>query len=600
MNHFELRKKFIEFYKKQGHAEIGQASLVPSQDTSVLFTTAGMHPLIPYLLGDTHPDGSRLVNIQRCLRTGDIEEVGDATHNTFFEMLGHWSLGDYFKKEAVEWSFRFVTEELGIPISKIAVTIFAGDELRGVGLDIEAQAIWQDLGVKRIDQLVEDNWWGPVHSSGPCGPTTEIFVWTGDEEIPSNSLPGNDERWVEIWNNVFMEYNKTEQGQFIPLKQKNIDTGVGLERILMTVNGYQSVYETDIFKPIVAAISTDQLAHLDQDVRIVADHIRAAVFLISDGVRPSNKDRGYVLRRLIRRSVKAALKLHFDDWSTVIEAVIGVYGSTYPSLLEANIEQEILAEQQKFSGQLSKAIKFMEKAVKSDQVNNVEAAAALVFLAYQSHALPIEMGFDLLSEAGLNFDQTEFEAALDQKIKSHQEVSREGSEKKFGGHGLILDTGELKAGNETELGKVLRLHTATHVLQAALRAVLGEEVAQKGSDINADRLRFDFSYPSKLTAEQRSEVENWANDLIAKSLPMNCVELSLADAKKTGALHFFDHKYPEKVKVHYLGQDIESAPSKEFCGGPHVSNTSEIGKLRIIKEQSAGAGIRRIKAIVED
>ncbi|MCA9388316.1 alanine--tRNA ligase [Candidatus Berkelbacteria bacterium] len=600
MNHHELRKKFIEFYKKQGHQEIGQAALVPQQDASVLFTTAGMHPLIPFLMGDTHPDGSRLVNIQRCLRTGDIEEVGDATHNTFFEMLGHWSLGDYFKHEAIDWSYKFVTEELGIPKEKLAVTVFAGDKLRGVGLDEEAKQRWQSLGMERIDELVEDNWWGPVHSSGPCGPTTEIFVWSAEAEIPPNSLPGNDERWVEIWNNVFMEFNKTEDGQFEPLDQKNIDTGVGLERVLMTVNNYDSVYQTDVLAPIVAAISTDQLAHADRDVRILADHIRAAFFMIADGVLPSNKDRGYVLRRLIRRAVQAARKLDFTDWPLLTEAILGVYGPYYPQLLEQEIEAEILAEQQKFTKQLTKAVNFIEKAVQANQVVNDESAANLAFLAYQSHALPLELGYEILTEAGLVLGRKSFEQALDQKIKAHQEVSRAGSEKKFGGHGLILDTGELKASDETELKKVLRLHTATHILQASLRAVLGDQITQKGSDINADRLRFDFNYPDKLTAEQKAEVEAWANKLIEQGLPMNCVELSLVEAKKTGALHFFDHKYPDKVKVHYLGDSISDAPSKEFCGGPHVSNTNEIGKLKIIKEQSAGAGIRRIKAIVED
>jgi len=565
----------------------------------VLFTTAGMHPLIPYLLGDEHPDGSRLVNIQRSLRTGDIDEVGDATHLTFFEMLGHWSLGDYFKREAITWSYRFATEELQLPKDKLAVTIYAGETSRGIGSDEEAAKIWRSLGVERIDQLTDDNWWGPVHATGPCGPTTEIFVWTGNNEPPTDSLPGNDDRWVEIWNNVFMEFNKTTDATYQPLKQKNIDTGVGLERVLMVVNGYESVYQIDLFEPLIAAISPDKsLAHADRDVRVVADHIRAAVFLIADGVEPSNKDRGYVLRRLIRRAVHVAGRLDPFNWPTAVEAVVGAYADEYPHLLERPIAKVFMTEQSKFYQQLERAKRFIAKSLEKSPVANAQEAAALAFLAYQSHALPLELGYELIEHHVRHIDRNAFESSLDALVQAHQEISRAGSEKKFGGHGLILDTGELKATDEAELQKVLRLHTATHILQAALRHILGDHVQQKGSDINPERLRFDFTHSEKLTDNQIRAVEAWANDIVDQDLPMQSVDLPLHEAERTGALHFFNHKYPPIVTVYYLGNDLTTAASKEFCGGPHVARSGEVGRITITKEQSAGAGIRRIKAIV--
>ncbi|MBI4023196.1 alanine--tRNA ligase [Candidatus Berkelbacteria bacterium] len=602
MTRRELIDQFFSFYTDRGHAVIAQASLVPVADTSVLFTTAGMHPLIPYLLGDTHPDGTRLVNVQRSLRTTDIEGIGDATHGTLFEMLGHWSLGDYWKREAIEWSYRFVTEVLGFSKERIAVTIFEGDEAKGIGLDAEAKTIWESIGVTRIVPLGADNFWGPVHAAGPCGPTTEIFVYLGDGEPSSDSLPGGpkDREWVEIWNNVFMEYDKTADGTFVPLKQKNIDTGVGLERVLMTVNGQSSIYETDPYQPLVAAISSAELAHADRDVRIIADHIKAAVFLIADGVLPSNKDRGYVLRRLIRRAVRASRAVGFNAWPLAVEAVVGAYGEDYAHLLEAQaeIERIITQEVEQFSSSLERAIRELHKQLTRLPNPDLERAAEIVFLAFQSHSLPLEMGYEVLRDEGIVHNQPAFEAALDRRLAKHREISGAGQEKKFGGHGLILDTGELKAGSEEEVAKVLRLHTATHLVQAGLRHVLGEHVQQKGSDITPERLRFDFTHPEKLTPEQIAAVEAWVNDVVARDLPMQFVELPLEEAQRSGALHFFGHKYPSRVKVYFVGESLETAVSKEFCGGPHVERTGIIGTVKITKEQSAAAGVRRIKAIV--
>ena len=602
MTHQELREKFFKFYGDHGHVRIGQAPLVPEQDTSVLFTTAGMHPLIPYLLGEQHPEGTRLMNIQRSLRTTDVEEVGDATHATVFEMLGHWSLGDYWKREAITWSFQFVTEILGFSKDKLAATIFGGDDVRGVGLDSEAKEIWEGLGVTRIAPLGDDNWWGPVHTTGPCGPTTEIFVHIHAGDCPPSCLPGSatDDHWVEIWNNVFLGFNKTASGTFEPLVQKNIDTGVGLERVLMTVNGQKSVYETDVFQPIVAAISNSPTAHENKDVRLVADHLKAAVFLIADGVLPSNKDRGYVLRRLIRRAVRAAQKVPFTDWPLGIEAVVGIYSDEYPHIAkhEAEISEVFLAEQQKFEAQLTRAEAFLNRELAKRQNPSIDDLVELAFLAYQSHALPGEISYEILKESGTALDFKEFEPKFEARMKQHQEVSRAGSEKKFGGHGLILDTGELKASNEEEKDKVIRLHTATHLLQAGLRAVLGDQIQQKGSDINVDRLRFDFTSSEKMTDEQKQQVEAWVNNVVDQDLPMQFVELPLEEAEKSGALHFFGHKYPPMVKVYFAGDSLETAVSKEFCGGPHVTHTGHVGHIKILKEESVSAGTRRIKATI--
>ncbi len=601
MTHQELRAAFFAFYRERGHARIPQASLVPLQDTSVLFTTAGMHPLIPYLLGEQHPDGTRLVNVQRSLRTTDVEEVGDDTHGTFFEMLGHWSLGDYWKREAITWSYEFVTQVLGLPPERLAATVFAGDDTKGVGLDTEAQAIWRELGMARVAALGDDNWWGPVHATGPCGPTTEIFVHRSAMGCGPECLPGSatDDHWVEIWNNVFMEYNRTAAGLFEPLAQRNIDTGVGLERVLMTVNGLDSIYDIDLYEPILAAISSDTLAHANRHVRIVADHVRASVFLLADGVLPSNKDRGYILRRLIRRAVQASGAIGFSQWELVLEAVIGAYADEYPYLLKRPIVEPFLAEQRQFAAQLGRAVQFLDKELAKREALTALQAAQLAFLAHQSHALPLELTLEVFTERGFSLDAGEYAAALDALSAEHKTVSSAGQEKKFGGHGLLLDTGELKAGTESELAQVLQLHTATHLLQAGLRAVLGSHVQQRGSDITPERLRFDFTHDDKLTDDQRQQVERWVNDVIDRDLPVSFVQLPLAQAEEVGALHFFGHKYPPSVKVYYVGPSLEDAVSKEFCGGPHVTRTGMIGRFRILKEQSVSSGIRRIKAVVE-
>lgn len=602
MDSQELREKFLKFYRDRGHQEVPQASLVPEQDTSVLFTTAGMHPLIPYLLGDIHPDGTRLVNIQRSLRTTDIEEVGDATHSTVFEMLGHWSLGDYFKDEAIQWSYEFVTDILGFSQDRLAVTLFEGDVGKGIPYDTEAETIWKKLGMERIVPLGSPNFWSPVHATGPCGPTTEIFVYIGAGSPAADSKPGGpkDHEWVEIWNNVFMEYNKTANDRYEPLDQKNIDTGVGFERVLMVVNGLESIYETDLYRPMVAAVSEDLLAHRDRHVRIIVDHVKAAVFLIADGVLPTNKDRGSILRRLIRRAVHAAQMIGFTNWPLVIEAAIGTYAKYYPYLEETTIEEFFMEEVRRFTLQLDAATRFVQREMNKHPVQSEETAARLAFLAYQSHALPAEIAWDLISQTKPGLDRARFEEFFHQQFATHQAVSAQGSEKKFGGHGLLLDTGELKAKDEAELERVLSLHTATHLLQAGLRQVLGPHVEQKGSDITPDRLRFDFTHPGKLTPDELKAVQDWINERIRQDLPVQWVELPLAKAQASGALHFFKHKYPPSVKVYFVGEDLGQAISKEFCGGPHVDRTGRIGRIRIVKDESAGAGIRRIRAVLED
>ncbi len=601
MTHQELRQKFLSFYKARGHVQIGQAPLVPERDTSVLFTTAGMHPLIPYLLGDAHPDGTRLVNIQRSFRTTDVEAVGDDTHSTLFEMLGHWSLGDYWKREAIEWSLEFITNELGFDQSKLAVTVYEGNQAAGILPDEEAVGIWKQLGIERIAYLGEDNWWGPVHATGPCGPTTEIFMYRGQGVPAEDSLPGSakDHEWVEFWNNVFMQYNKKADGSFVPLAQRNIDTGVGVERVLITLNKLDSVYETDLLAPIVAAVSSAPLATKDRDVRICVDHIKSAVFLMADGVLPSNKDRGYVLRRLIRRAVRSARVIGFTNWPLAIEAVVGVYGDDYPYLLEqqAAISQALLGEQQKFEAQLTRGEAFLRHELAKHPEQDL---AQLAFLAYQSHALSDEITFEILADAGAKVDREKLSKAFAKRMSEHQEVSRAGSQRKFGGHGLILDTGEIKAVDEAELKVVTRLHTATHLLQAALRAVLGEHVHQKGSDITAERLRFDFTHPDRLTDEQKAAVTKWVRDAVTQDVPVHMHVMPLEEAKATGALHFEHVKYPPEVKLYFMGETIESALSIEFCGGPHVAHTAEVGQFKLLKEEAISAGVRRIKADVED
>jgi alanyl-tRNA synthetase len=582
----ELRRKYIEFFVGHGHTEIPSASVVPENDPSVLFTTAGMHPLVPYLMGNKHPAGNRLVDAQKCIRTGDIDEVGDATHLTFFEMLGNWSLGDYFKDESIQMSFEFLTQELGIPLEKLAVSVFAGDD--DADFDQEAYDKWLSLGVDagRIAKLDKnENWWpaGGKHT-GPQGPDTEIFYWTGDEPAPASfQETAEDPHWVEIWNNVFMQFHKDESGALTDLAQKNVDTGMGLERTAAILQGKANVYDTELFTPILEAIekvSGKTYAENERAMRIIADHVRSAVMMISDGVRPSNKDQGYILRRLLRRAVRQFLTLDVerDGLVPVAQVVIDVMGEAYPSVSDQAeiILAEVKTEEGKFVKTLTKGLREFEKMFAfAGHVSGDEA-----FKLYATYGFPLELTQELVREKGQEVDDTVFRA----EFTKHQDVSRAGAAGKFAG-GLADDSIEVK-----------RLHTATHLLHQALRTVLGDHVEQKGSNITVERLRFDFSHGEKMTPEQKEEVEKIVNDQIQAAGAVSFEELSPEEAKSQGAIGLFDDKYANmggKVKVYTMGDF-----SKEICGGPHVDNTSELGAFKIKKEEASSAGIRRIKAIL--
>lgn len=586
----ELRGKYIDFFVSKGHKVIKSSSLVPENDPTVLFTTAGMHPLVPFLMGEKHPLGMRLVDVQKCVRTGDIDEVGDNTHLTFFEMLGNWSLGDYFKKEAIEWSFEFLTSKkwLGIPLERLAFTVFAGDET--VPRDLEAFEIWKRLGVPetRIAFLGrKDNWWGPAGQTGPCGPDTEMFYWVGDEEVPDVFDPSN-KQWVEIWNDVFMQYNKVKVGgseggfEYVPLAQKNVDTGMGLERVITVLAGKKSVYETEIFAGILKTICELATERDARGERIIADHLRAATFMAGDGVTPSNLDQGYVMRRLIRRAIRQGKKLGINQAFThsVAKVVIEEFGSAYEELVQKKDEilQIFAQEEERFMRTLQQGLKEFEKISGNILGHGGKVLSGrLAFKLYDTYGFPIEMTRDLAQESGLEVNIPEFEEAY----RQHQELSRQGSEKKFKG-GL--------ADHEVE---TTRLHTATHLLHQALRNVLGDHVCQKGSNITVERLRFDFTHPEKMTAEQLAEVEKLVNQKIQAALPVVCKESSVDEAKASGAIGLFTEKYGAKVKVYSMGDF-----SREICGGPHVANTSELGVFKILKEESSSAGIRRIKAVL--
>ena len=631
----ELRKKYIEFFKEKGHKEIPSASLLPENDPTVLFTTAGMHPLVLYLMGENHPAGKRIVNIQKCVRTGDIDDVGDSTHNTFFEMLGNWSFGDYFKEDSIKWSWEFLTDKkwLGIDPERIKVTVFEGD--KNISSDKESIKIWQEC-FKRFDIKAEiydqekknnesarifplpksDNWWGPAGITGPCGPDTEIFIDLGKcvnfERCPSGNYcrPGcNCGRYVEIWNNVFMEYNKTVNGKYVPLAKKNVDTGMGLERTLAVLNGFDNVYETDVLAPIVAQVKSEvQKLDDEKSVRIIADHIRTSVFMISDGVVPSNLDRGYILRRLLRRAIRYGnlLKMPNGFLSPLAEVVIDIYKEFYPELKKnkSKILEEIKKEEEKFEKTLEGGVKEVHKvfldAVKmeagkitfdtksADVVKIAEYLGNRFFFVYQSYGFPLELSLEEIR----NYFKEEFlykdiiTKEFNKELKKHQQLSRTASAGKFKG-------GLADASEETT-----KLHTTAHLLLESLRRVLGDHIYQKGSNINAERLRFDFSHPEKLTDEEKQKVEDLVSEQIQKKLPVNCEEMSLEEAKKINAMGVFENKYGEKVKVYFIGLG-DNIFSKEICGGPHVKNTSELGKFRIKKEQSSSSGVRRIKAILE-
>jgi alanyl-tRNA synthetase len=590
----ELREKFLSFFKEKGHAIIPSASVIPENDPTVLFTTAGMHPLVPYLLGAKHPDGKRLTNVQKCIRTGDIEEVGDDTHCTFFEMLGNWSLGDYFKKEAIEWSWEFLTSEkwLGIPKEKLFISVFAGDD--DAPRDMESFQIWKDLGVPE-DHIFflpkEHNWWGPAGQTGPCGPDTEMFIDTGKDKCSPDCSPAcSCGKYVEIWNDVFMEYNKTADGKFEPLSQKNVDTGMGLDRTIAILQGVSSVYDTDLYKDIIAKIGELSDKQYDQDqettraFRIVADHIRTATFILGDqkGVTPSNVDQGYVLRRLIRRAIRFGLQIGIPEGSTpeIADVVIDQYRSVYPELAvnEEFIKRELALEEERFQRTIKQGLREFEKLINrlGGDVKVIDGKSA--FRLYDTFGFPIEITQELASEKGYEVDIKGFE----ESFRRHQEISQAGASQRFKG-GLADNTKE-----------TANLHTATHLLHAALRKVLGEEVAQRGSNITSERLRFDFSFSRKVTKEELNEVERLVNEAIQSDVEIICEEMPLEEAQRSGAIGLFESKYGNMVKVYTMGPY-----SKELCGGPHASRTGELGKFKIKKEESSSAGVRRIKAILE-
>lgn len=594
----ELRRKYIEFFKSKGHVEISGKSLIPENDPTVLFTTAGMHPLVPYLLGEPHPAGKRLTDYQKCIRTGDIEAVGDPSHLTFFEMLGNWSLGDYFKKEAIAWSFEFLTSPsyLGIPVEKLSVTVFAGEE--GIPRDMVSADIWKSLGIpeERIYFLPRaDNWWGPAGETGPCGPDSEMFVDTGKGPCGPDCKPGcHCGKYFEVWNDVFMQYNKSAEGKYVPLEHPCVDTGMGIERTVAMLQGKESVYETEAFTPIFVSLkaisgktygAAGNDPELDRSFRIVADHVRTATFILGDpkAVLPSNIGAGYVLRRIIRRAVRHGRKLGIEGpfLSKPAEEVIRNYSSPYPELVEnaARIVDELRREEDKFLETLLKGehefAKILPNLLKNPQKI---MSGRMAFKLYDTYGFPIELTEELAAENGLKVDRPEF----DEAYKKHQELSRAGSEQIF--KGGLADHSEIST----------KYHTATHLLHKALRIVLGDHVAQKGSNITTERVRFDFSHPAPMTKEEIARVEEIVNEQIRRDLPVSMEMMSLDEAKASGAIALFGEKYEAKVKVYTMGDF-----SKEVCGGPHVERTGLLGKFRIQKEQSSSAGVRRIYGVLE-
>lgn len=594
MTAHELVQKYIAFFQERGHTEIPSAPLIPENDPTVLFTTAGMHPLVPYLLGERHPAGTRLVDYQRCVRTGDIDEVGDATHNTFFTMLGNWSLGDYFKKESIAWSYDLLTKAFGIDPKQLAVTVFEGDA--DAPRDEESAGYWRELGIpqERIAYLPKgDNWWGPAGVTGPCGPDTEIFYWTGDAEAPAVYNP-KDKQWVEIWNNVFMQYNKQADGTFAPLAKPNVDTGLGLERTLAVLNGKKSGYDTELFTGMIGAIEETTSKHYGEDeattfsMRVIADHVRTSIMIIADGMVPSNKDQGYVLRRLIRRAVRHARKLGVEHNESLLrgltDAAILSLGGLYAHLQPQrdHIVEVLLAEAKKFEATIQKGLKEVQHIWETRK----EVTAKDAFDLYQSYGFPLELTEEVAREYGQVIDAAAFRASF----VEHQNISRAGAEKKFAG-GLADHSAE-----------TTRLHTATHLLHKALKNVLGEEIQQKGSNITAERLRFDFNYPTKVTDEQLKAIEDMVNVQIQKDLPVAFEELTPEEAKEQKAIGYFEDKYAQlggKLKVYRVGDAARGYYSSEICGGPHVTHTGELLHFRIQKEEAVSAGIRRIKATVD-
>ncbi len=584
-----LRDKYLGFFKERGHAVIKSASLIPENDPSVLFTTAGMHPLIPYLLGQKHPNGTRLTDVQKCVRTGDIEEVGDDSHLTFFEMLGNWSLGDYFNRESIKWSYEFLTspEYLGLDVNRLSVTVFAGDG--DAARDEDSARVWQECGIpkERIYYLPKKNNWWIAGTTGPCGPDTEIFWDTGKPACGKDCNPSCDcGKYLEIWNNVFMQFNRQADGTYLPLAQKNVDTGMGLERTVCVLNGMKSVYDIDLFQGALEKIQQLSGKTYGTDdkntkaMRVIADHVRTATFLLGDpvGVTLSNVDQGYVLRRLIRRAVRMANSLDMPKGSIaqIAEVYIDVYKDAYTELTEnaSKIVDELNKEEEKFSKTLVSGEKEFLKVISHIQGGVVPGGTA--FKLYDTFGFPVEMTIELAAENGFTVDVEGFKT----KFAEHQAKSHAGSEQRF--KGGMAEGG----GQETTF-----LHTATHLLQAALRRVLGDEVKQKGSNITPERLRFDFSFDRPMTAEEIAETERLVNEAIARKLPITCEEMTVEEARKTGAIGLFGDRYGEVVKVYTMGDF-----SKEICGGPHADNTGDLAHFVITKEQSSSSGVRRIKA----
>ena len=591
----ELREMYLAFFRDKEHAVISGSSLIPQDDPTVLFTTAGMHPLVPYLLGEPHPAGKRLCDCQKCIRTGDIDSVGDPSHLTFFEMLGNWSLGDYFKEEAIAWSHEFLTSGgfLGLDPANLYVTVFEGNE--SAPRDEESVAIWKRLGIpeSRIFALpMEDNWWGPAGKTGPCGPDTEMFVDTGASACGSDCRPGcSCGKYFEIWNDVFMQYNKKEDGSYEPLAQHNVDTGMGVERTVAMLNGCRTVFDTPLFSPLVAAISEQSGCSMERDAqttaafRILADHLRSAVFILGDehGVLPGNLGQGYVLRRLIRRSVRYAKKIGLGVGfsARLAETVVEHYREAYPEL-EQNRERvvhELAQEEVRFERTLKRGMGELDKTLSQlRQHGQTSLSGRVAFRLYDTYGLPLEFTEELLAEQGMTVDRKGFDKAF----ARHRELAKQGADKAF------------KGGLADASAATTRLHTATHLLHQALRTVLGEHVKQRGSNITADRLRFDFSHPEKMTPEEIRQVEDMVNAAIQRALPVSMESMTVEEAREGGALALFSGKYGERVKVYAVGDF-----SKEVCGGPHVENTRELGRFRIVKEGSSSAGVRRIRAVLE-
>ena len=584
LKHCNLKDLYIDFFVRHNHKQIPSAPLVPENDPSVLFNTAGMQPLIPYLMGQAHPYGTRLCNYQKCLRTTDLDEIGDATHHTFFEMLGNWSLGDYFKDESISWSFEFLTKDLEIPVERLAVTVFKGNDL--IPFDEVSFNKWLSLGIpkERIAKTEKDNFW-IAGESGPCGPDTEIFYFRSDEEIPENFDP-DDERWVEIWNNVFMQYHKASDGTITELPKKNVDTGMGVERTTAILEGVNDNYQSSIWLDVIKEI--EDITNLpyvgnEKSMRIIADHLRTAVFISADyaGIKPSNTDQGYILRRLIRRAIRHAKKLNIDinsNWEErIVKIIINKYAGYYQELKdnETTVYEVLRNEKIKFNRTLEKGLREFEKVVKNNnQIDDVTA-----FHLYDTFGFPIELTMELAAERNISVDVEGFK----KRFKEHQELSRTASAGKF--KGGLAGNGEIET----------KYHTATHLLNAALKVVVANTVHQKGSNITSERMRFDFSCDHKLSEEEIRKTEDLVNEWINAGLDVTVKEMPKTEALNSGAECMFIEKYPDMVTVYSIG-DI----SKELCGGPHVKNTKELGHFKIIKEESSSAGVRRIKAILEN